>query len=71
MDKEARPWDFLNPEVEYVPEDIQNARLDACHSCELYIKVPGVCKKCGCIMKLKTKLAHAYCPIDKWDKYSA
>jgi rRNA maturation protein Nop10 len=71
MDKEARPWDLLRTDIEHVPDDIQNARLKACHSCEMYIKVPGVCIKCGCLMNLKTKLPHAYCPIDKWGKYSS
>ena len=24
------------------------------------------CKKCGCFMKIKTKLKNATCPLQKW-----
>lgn len=66
MDKEAKPWDFLNPNTEYVEKHIKDARLEQCYTCEFYMKVPGLCKKCGCVMALKTALKHASCPIGKW-----
>jgi hypothetical protein len=27
-----------------------------------------MCKECGCIMKAKTTLSNAECPIGKWNK---
>jgi len=44
------------------PED----RWSLCQSCEYLFKPTGTCKKCGCFMKVKTKLAKAKCPIGKW-----
>ena len=28
----------------------------------------GRCRKCGCLLKLKTRMALASCPIGKWGK---
>ena len=47
---------------------IIDARLAECHDCEHFIKTTSQCKKCGCFMKVKTKLATAKCPIGKWEK---
>lgn len=41
-------------------------RLAICNACEHYMKWTTQCKKCGCFMKLKTKLYAASCPIEKW-----
>ena len=51
-------------------EAIVQARLAECHACEHFIKATSQCKKCGCFMKIKTKIATAKCPLDppKWDK---
>jgi hypothetical protein len=64
------PWTFLNPNTEYVPEKIQNFRYKICTSCELFNTAIKTCRACGCFMHLKTKLANASCPINKWDVYS-
>ena len=40
-------------------------RVDTCLNCE-FITGAFRCEKCGCYMKLKTKLKNAKCPIDKW-----
>jgi hypothetical protein len=63
---ETRPWDMLNPKVEQVSDEDQQKRLDICLGCEHLIQLTTQCKKCGCFMKAKTKLAHATCPINKW-----
>ena len=63
---ETRPWDLVNPNTEYVSDDIQKNRFDICKACPELIKMTSQCKKCGCIMKLKTKLEKATCPIGKW-----
>ena len=47
-------------------EKVAKERLSICENCEHYINLTTQCKKCGCIMKLKTKLEQATCPIGKW-----
>jgi hypothetical protein len=63
---ETRPWDLLNPKTNYVDEKSQEIRFDICKECPSFLKVTSQCKKCGCIMSLKTKLEKASCPIGKW-----
>ena len=63
---EARPWDMLNPHAEHVSDEIQKERYDMCLSCPELIKMTKQCKKCGCFMAAKTKLAKAECPLNKW-----
>jgi hypothetical protein len=41
--------------------------MSICNSCEHLIKFTKQCKKCGCLMHLKTKLAKASCPVGKWE----
>ena len=60
----VKPWDLLNPEKGRVSEEEKTKRLDICKSCPEYKM--GICKKCGCIMELKTTLSEAYCPLGKW-----
>ena len=47
---------------------IIEARLAECYDCEHFIKATSQCKKCGCFMKVKTRIATARCPIGKWEK---
>ena len=63
---EVRPWDMLNPHAEHVSDEIQKERYDMCLSCPELIKMTKQCKKCGCFMAAKTKLAKAECPLHKW-----
>ena len=63
---ESRPWDLLNPSIDFVPEDVMQSRLDICKACPELIKLTNQCKKCGCLMHLKTKVPHATCPLGKW-----
>jgi hypothetical protein len=49
-----------------IKQPIQEYRQNICDSCEFYIQKQDRCKKCGCIMKVKTKLYAARCPINKW-----
>ena len=48
--------------------DIIEKRFSMCQGCEHFIKATSQCKKCGCFMKVKTKLATSRCPIGKWEK---
>ncbi len=62
---ESRPWDLLNSE-NYTSQENAKKRLNICGSCSEFVKVTSQCRKCGCIMSLKTKLEKAECPIGKW-----
>lgn len=63
---ETRPWDLIKPNVAHVDEGVQKSRMDICSSCPELIDLTKQCKKCGCIMPLKTKLSAATCPLGKW-----
>jgi len=64
--RKAKPWDLLNPKTEYVEGSVAKDRFDICKACPELIKLTSQCKKCGCFMKIKTTMATATCPIDKW-----
>lgn len=66
MSSNVKPWDMLNPNEPRSEQDIIDARLEICKVCEFYRARTNQCRKCGCFMKLKTKLEHAKCPIGKW-----
>jgi hypothetical protein len=66
MNDNARPWDILNSSIPKVSKSIAKERLDICGECPSLIA--GMCKECFCIMKIKTTLSNAYCPIGKWAK---
>ena len=42
-------------------QDIIDKRLEICNSCE-FLTDNNRCEKCGCFMKLKTKLKGVVCP---------
>lgn len=63
---ETRPWDLLNVNAPKVSDEEAHTRLNICKACPELIKATHQCKKCGCIMNLKVKLAAAECPIGKW-----
>lgn len=63
---DTRPWDLINPNAEHVSDEEQTRRFAICKACPELIKLTSQCKKCGCIMNLKTKLTRAVCPIGKW-----
>ena len=41
-------------------------RLSHCNGCE-HNKL-GICKRCGCIIQGKTRLAGSWCPIGLWGR---
>ena len=63
----ARPWDLFNKNIGRVETDIAQERLAICKGCDKFISATTQCKECGCIMKLKTKLPNASCPLHKWE----
>lgn len=68
-DNKVRPWDLFNKKMNRAPAKIQSERLDICGACPQFIKLTSQCKKCGCFMKQKVKLADAVCPLNKWGKF--
>jgi hypothetical protein len=62
----VKPWDLLNPNEPRSKEELQKERLAICFECPFLNKLTVSCTKCGCFMKLKTKLEAATCPVGKW-----
>ena len=49
---------------------IYKERLAICKACEHYFSPTGTCKKCGCFMRVKAKIASLSCPKKMWLKTS-
>jgi len=47
-------------------QDIIDKRMEICNGCEF--KMGLNCKKCGCFIHAKTRVATARCPIGKWER---
>jgi hypothetical protein len=62
----VNPLDLFNPYTEYTSEQNADERFAICKECPFYVGLTHQCKKCGCVMNIKTKLLHATCPIGKW-----
>lgn len=63
---DTRPWDIVNPQTEWATDEVSEKRYSICKECPELIKLTKQCKKCGCFMFAKTKLAAATCPLGKW-----
>jgi hypothetical protein len=63
---QAKPWDFLNPNTEYVDKEEFTKRFKICQQCPIFISLTNQCRQCGCFMNLKAKMKHAACPIGSW-----
>jgi len=63
---DAKPWDILNPNTEYVKQDVFDKRYDLCKGCESFLKATKRCSICSCVMPIKAKIKHAACPSGKW-----
>ncbi len=70
-DRQAMPWDMLNPTIDKVNDTVYLNRLEICKACPQLLKPINMCKQCGCIMNAKAKLPHAYCPLGKWKQESS
>jgi len=46
--------------------ELSSERMNICKHCEKYKKTLKQCSECGCFMPLKTRVAHAKCPLNKW-----
>lgn len=56
----------LSKIADVADEELAEKRMDICRQCPFYLSMTHQCKKCGCIMNLKTKIRDAKCPIGKW-----
>jgi len=45
-----------------------NARISLCNACPHFRKSLSQCKKCGCFMKIKAKIAFTRCPVGNWER---
>jgi hypothetical protein len=66
-DRSARPWDLFNKDLGRVETEVAEKRLSICEGCVKFIKLTTQCKECGCVMKMKSKLPNASCPLGKWE----
>jgi hypothetical protein len=41
-------------------------RLAICKTCPELITPINVCKQCGCLMNIKTRIFSSACPLNKW-----
>ena len=57
---------FLHKFLTFDEEKLKE-RWDACNGCE-FLNDKLMCKKCGCFMRLKSRVKSTKCPIGKWDK---
>lgn len=64
--KVVKPWDMLNPNEPRSTKQLQEERLAICVECPFFNKATVGCKKCGCFLRMKTKLLNAVCPVGKW-----
>jgi RNA polymerase-binding transcription factor DksA len=62
---DAKPWHLLN-QSNYAEDSVSSYRYQICSSCDELINLTKQCKKCGCVMTMKTKLQVASCPLGKW-----
>ena len=55
------------PEPEPEPlDEATESRLAICRACEHFATLPQRCRRCGCLLSLKVRLASSHCPIGKW-----
>lgn len=64
---DSRPWHLMEKD-KYADEETASSRFEICKRCPEFVDLTTQCKKCGCVMKLKTKLKMAECPLGKWQQ---
>ena len=52
----------------FVPNEVYEDRIAICKKCDHYFKLTGNCLKCGCFVKVKSRISVMSCPINKWNK---
>lgn len=62
----SSPWERWKEHPRPASEDIKQARLSICHSCEFFDKELESCNNCGCFMPEYTAVLNQSCPVHKW-----
>lgn len=57
---------MLNPKEPRSDKELIEHRLEICRECPFFNNKTVACRKCGCFLKMKTKLLNATCPVHKW-----
>ena len=67
-DQEIKKYLDEAPQGFTVPETISLHRHSICNECIEKVSILSIdqCKICNCIIKLKVKLTHTNCPMNKW-----
>ena len=50
-----------------VDKGVFKKRFNICKQCPHLFKPTNSCKKCGCFMNIKARIAKVSCPINKWE----
>jgi len=61
----VNPLDLINGS-ERVSDAVKEERMSICRACPELFQFTTSCKRCGCFMNAKTRLAEAECPLKKW-----
>jgi len=59
-------WAWARSGFKLSSEQVSTQRLEICKACPQLVKPQFQCKMCGCMMKAKTKVEAASCPLKKW-----
>ena len=64
----TEPVDEAQLELEFLINKETNSqdRLAICKTCPELITPINVCKQCGCLMNIKTRIFSSACPLNKW-----
>jgi hypothetical protein len=57
---------LYNPISDDVSKEEKIKRFLICKSCNKFIKNTTQCGECLCVMRIKTGISHASCPLGKW-----
>jgi hypothetical protein len=63
--RQVRVLDLIDPNVPRANSETRQHRMSVCHSCP-ELKLGTICGQCNCVMKFKTWLDPATCPLGKW-----
>lgn len=58
--------ELYDPIADDVSKEEKIKRFNICKSCDKFMKQTTQCGICMCIMKIKTGISHASCPLNKW-----
>jgi hypothetical protein len=47
-------------------ENQSQSRFSICQECDQLLPIVNMCKQCGCLMNIKTRIYSSKCPLEKW-----